>query len=210
MGEDLLPLTRHTSPSTIASSYRDGAISCCPDRGGHPDARQSFPPIPNNSCPDVLAGAWPFPSEAATPHTHLSLPKGGLSRRLPGWIDRTCSTLEEVRLRAGIFVSQLFSKPGARPHCAWGAAFLAHHSALRDDPQRFRTELSGAFSRTSPSPPPHRGGPDTGRRAGHRRLSDSRLRRSFAVQRLRARASCLCPWTIEPNADEEGWHVSRP
>jgi hypothetical protein len=39
-----------------------------------------------------------------------ALPRTGLSRRLPAPIDRAWSPLEDVRVSAGMFVSQRFSK----------------------------------------------------------------------------------------------------
>jgi hypothetical protein len=39
-----------------------------------------------------------------------AFPRGGLSRRLPASIGRSCSTLKDVRLRAGTLISQLSRK----------------------------------------------------------------------------------------------------
>ena len=54
---------------------------------------------PHLSCPDVPAGARPFPPKAATPHAPLSLPTGEARMAPPGTVVPRAP--DDERLRAG-------------------------------------------------------------------------------------------------------------
>ena len=110
-------LTGLTSSVTITPIHSGWVIPCSHDGEGSPlNAWRWSAVVLHHSCRDMPHGAGPLSPEAATPHMHRSLSKRGLSRRFPVSIDRSCSTFETVRLRAGSLARDVSHAPWSGAH----------------------------------------------------------------------------------------------